>query len=170
MLEKVGLGGSCYWCTEAIFSSLIGVKNVQQGWLNSFDDQEWFSEGVLLQFDTQLIKLDDLIEIHLKTHSATSNHSRRGKYRSAVYCESIAQIEATKSIIARLQGDFGKAIITQPLLLNELKLSPEQYQNYYYSDPSKPFCQNQITPKLLKLIEQFNDKVDHKIINKALDK
>ncbi|MBQ4838513.1 peptide-methionine (S)-S-oxide reductase [Pseudoalteromonas luteoviolacea] len=169
-MEQIGLGGSCYWCTEAIFCSLTGVKNVQQGWLNSFDDQAWFSEGILLQFDTQLIRLDELIEIHLNTHSATSNHSRRDKYRSAVYCESMAKIEEAKSIIARLQDDFDKAIITQPLLLNEFSLSPEQYQNYYYSDPTKPFCQNQITPKLLKLIEQFNDKVDHKIINKALDK
>ncbi|AOT08281.1 peptide-methionine (S)-S-oxide reductase [Pseudoalteromonas luteoviolacea] len=168
MRNKLGLGGSCYWCTEAIFSSIIGVETVEQGWLNSFDDYSSFSEGILLEYDPDTITLRDLIEIHLLTHSSTSNHSRRDKYRSAVYCQNIEQQKEVMNVISTLQGDFEQPIITLTLLINEFNLSPEHYQDYFYTAPERPFCQNIIVPKLVKLMKKFKNKVNSEKVNKAI--
>ena len=48
--EKIGLGGSCHWCTEAIFNSIIGVQSVEQGWVSSIAPDETSSEGVIVHF------------------------------------------------------------------------------------------------------------------------
>ncbi|MDK1286430.1 peptide-methionine (S)-S-oxide reductase [Pseudoalteromonas umbrosa] len=168
MDNKLGLGGSCYWCTEAIFRSLIGVEKVEQGWINSFENNEWFSEGVCLAFDKNIITLADLVEIHLFSHSSTSNHLKRDKYRSAIYCNSIEQQTEVKGVLSVLQKQFEQPIITQALLLNEFKLSSEHYQDYFYTAPDRPFCQNIIAPKLLNLMERFKNKVNTPLLNKAL--
>ncbi|MBQ4812442.1 peptide-methionine (S)-S-oxide reductase [Pseudoalteromonas luteoviolacea] len=168
MINKLGVGGSCYWCTEAIFTSLNGVIKVTQGWVNSIGDQSGFSEGILIEFDTEIITLCDLIEIHLHTHSSTSNHSRRDKYRSAVYCFDELQKQSAEECLDLLGKGFEEQIITQALIFNEFKASAAHYQNYFYTEPSRPFCKNIITPKLKKLLEQFGEKVDEVKVKKAL--
>ncbi|WP_201746378.1 peptide-methionine (S)-S-oxide reductase [Veronia nyctiphanis] len=66
-MKKVGLGGSCHWCTEAIFQSLKGVVHVNQGWLSPATEPDAFSEGVIVSYDESKIPLDVLIEIHVYT-------------------------------------------------------------------------------------------------------
>jgi peptide-methionine (S)-S-oxide reductase len=97
--DKIGLGGSCHWCTEAIFQSLKGVINVKQGWIKPDDNFSEFSEAVIVEFDPDLISLGNLIEIHLYTHSCTSDHAMRSKYRSAVYTFNDDQVIAAKQAI-----------------------------------------------------------------------
>lgn len=113
--QKIGLGGSCHWCTEAIFQSLSGINEVQQGWIASVNENESFSEAILIDFDEITISLETLIEIHLHTHSCTSNHSMRKKYRSAIYCFDEKQQINSEQIIKNLQKDFNGPIITQIL-------------------------------------------------------
>ncbi|MBK0379357.1 peptide-methionine (S)-S-oxide reductase [Mucilaginibacter sp. SD-g] len=143
---NVGFGGSCHWCTEAIFQSLVGVTEVLQGWIDG-------SEAVIVIFDENVISLATLIEIHLATHSCTSEHSLRGKYRSAVYTNELG--DTAQRIINGLQRDYKQPIITQVLPLGEFRLNNPQYLNYYYRDPQKPFCENIVKPKLNFLLERF---------------
>ena len=123
-IEKIGLGGSCHWCTEAIFQSLLGVDKVYQGWISSNESPE-LSEAVVVHFDPQRISLNVLIEIHLHTHSCTSNHSLRTKYRSAVYCHNPDQKAACSEILLNLQRDFEKEVITKVLTTKEFNLNQE---------------------------------------------
>ena len=111
-MEKISLGGSCHWCTEAIFQSLKGVKTVSQGWVASIDENNSYSEAVIIEYDAIIIPLQTLIEVHLHTHSCTSNHSFRKKYRSAVYYYSEEQKKETIKIITKIQKDFDATIIT----------------------------------------------------------
>jgi peptide-methionine (S)-S-oxide reductase len=147
---------------EAIFQSLRGVSEVQQGWISQAGDEETFAEGIIVAYDEDVISLKTLIEIHLHTHSATSNHSMRAKYPSAVYAFSEEQEEAASIFIEVLQKDFDKKLITKALRFARFNSSPEHMLKYYYSDPEKPFCRNVISPKLRTLMEQFGDwvKVD----------
>lgn len=155
--NQVGLSGSCYWCTEAIFLSLRGVTKVEQGWISSFAEHEWFSEGIIVTYAPELISLKDLIAVHLHTHSSTSNHKMRDKYRSAVYAMEPQQMAEIEHNLSQLQSEFEAPLITQAYLFNQFKASNESMQNYYYTDPQRPFCQNIITPKLKKLLASHGD-------------
>jgi peptide-methionine (S)-S-oxide reductase len=154
-ISEIGFGGSCHWCTEAIFQSLIGVSNVRQGWITSDLQNENFSEAVILNFDSHIISLEVLIQIHLETHSCTANHSMRKKYRSAVYHTNENQQWAAVRILRNYQNNFKISIITQVIPLVDFKLNKIEQLNYYYTNPEKPFCQTRINPKLKMLLTKF---------------
>ena len=162
MIKKIRLGGGCHWCTEAVFATLTGVQNIEQGWIASKPPQDWFSEAVLVHYDPVIITLKDLIEIHLHTHSSTSNHSMRNKYRSAVYVFNDDDKTEAQQAIQDLQPQFEQPIITQVLPFSDFKASLPEYVNYYYSNPDKPFCTLYINPKLQLLRTKFRKLMANK--------
>lgn len=167
MIKRVGLGGGCHWCTEAVFASLKGVVNVEQGWIASQPPDDAFSEAVSITYNTAFITLHDLIEIHLHTHSSTFLHSMRNKYRSAIYCFTAEEEREARSIIQELQSGFEQSIITQVLPFIAFKQSLPEYQNYYYSNPGKPFCTVYINPKIRLLREKFSRLTSDKIFTSS---
>lgn len=156
--DKVGLGGGCHWCTEAVFQALKGVIKVKQGWISASEAKE-FSEAIFLHFDPEEISLKELIEVHLLTHKSTSDHSMRKKYRSAVYTFTEAQKMEADKILGLLQKDFQDTLITGVYSYKEFKMSPESFQNYYQKNPNKPFCKTYIDPKLQMLLRKFPKNV-----------
>lgn len=160
-IKKIGLGGSCHWCTEAIFQSLIGVEEVLQGWIAATNENERFSEAVIISYNENAITLKTLIEIHLHTHSCTSNHSMREKYRSAIYYFNLDQKEEANKALSKLQSDFQDKILTQIIPYKDFKLNKEEQLNYYLKNPEKPFCQNMINPKLKLIMKTFSKAVNH---------
>ena len=127
--------------------------NVEQGWIASSLPNDSFSEGIVLSYDTTIITLKTLIEIHLRTHACTSNHMLRDKYRSAVYTFKSDQQQEIKKVISLLQLDFDKPIITRVLPLIDFKINEEQLLHYYKKKPEAPFCKNYIKPKLQALLQ-----------------
>ena len=164
-MNKIGLGGGCHWCTEAIFQSLKGVSNVQQGWIGSVEPYEVLSEAILLEFDRSEIDLFTLISIHLYTHSCTSKHALRKKYRSAIYTTNPIQNQDAIVILEQLQTEFDKPIITLVLPIEIFRENEEKFLNYYYKNPEKPFCQTYIQPKFQILMAQFAKNIDDQKID-----
>ncbi|PWH82612.1 peptide methionine sulfoxide reductase [Algibacter marinivivus] len=169
-LQRIGFGGGCHWCTEAVFQSLHGVINVQQGWIASDGENNTFSEAVIIDYDARLIPLDVLIEIHLHTHKSTSAHSMRKKYRSAIYVFRKEDEEITKDILESYQSKFNNKLITQVLPYSEFKPSREAITNYYFKNPQKPFCKTFINPKLKLLLKKFSTYTNNKIAHLNTEK
>ncbi|MGI9546144.1 MAG: peptide-methionine (S)-S-oxide reductase [Flavobacteriaceae bacterium] len=153
--ERIGFGGSCHWCTEAVFQSLIGVKSVDQGWISALEEKD-YSEAVIVHYNTSSIPLEVLIDIHLRTHNSTSNHSMRSRYRSAIYTFSQRQKVEANNILEKLQAEFKEPLITEALSFKEFRTSDTAFQNYYRQNPNRPFCKSYIDPKLKLIIERFS--------------
>ena len=149
---KIRFGGSCHWCTEAISQSLKEVIDVQQGWISAIAYPS-FSEDVVVNFDPQYISLKVLIEIHLRTHSSSSTHRMRERYRSSIYTFSEEQFKICSPILDSLRGQFEKPLITQ-VYHDSFKLNTENNLNSYRNNPDKSFCKHVIAPKLRKLREE----------------
>ncbi len=170
---RIAFGGGCHWCTEAVFQSIIGVEKVEQGYVASIDDKATFSEAVIVNFNTECVNLNTLIEIHLLTHNSTSNHSMRSKYRSAIYTFDDFQNKVVKDILAKFQVKFDNKLITEVLPFKAFRPSREAITNYYYKNPTKPFCEMFINPKLRLFLNKFSHFVNmNKMegLNLALDK
>jgi peptide-methionine (S)-S-oxide reductase len=165
--SKIGLGGGCHWCTEGVFKSLLGITQVNQGWIGSNGEQSDFSEAIEVYFDPAVISLSDLIEIHLYTHASTSNHSMRGKYRSAVYVYDDTQFKQALDILDALSADFNAAIITQVYAFKSFKQNKAELQDYLYTAPDRPFCQTYIHPKLKLLLTRFKRFVNQEKMAEA---
>ena len=125
-LKKVGFGGGCHWCTEAVFQHVEGVVKVEQGWISSTKPYDKLSEAVIVYFN-DTVSLEKLIEIHLATHSSKSSHSMREKYRSAIYFfEEEIKVCANKYLDSKEDS-----IITKILPFVAFKASRSAITNYY---------------------------------------
>lgn len=154
-IHKIGFGGGCHWCTEAVFQAVTGVQKVEQGYIASSREAADFSEAVIVHYHPSIISSKDLIRIHLHTHNSTSDHSFRRKYRSAVYFFIPEERADYLSIIEELQQEFDKALVTQALPFREFRASRDSIQNYYRKNPDAPFCKRYIEPKLEIIKKEF---------------
>ncbi|MBY5923999.1 MULTISPECIES: peptide-methionine (S)-S-oxide reductase [unclassified Halomonas] len=157
---RLALGGSCYWCLEAVYQSLKGVDAVHQGWVAAEPPDSDFHEAVVVDYDPSRLPMDVLIEIHLHTHHATSGHALRQRYRSAVYVQNQVHAQLARQVLTQLQDDFDAPLVTQVLPLAAFRDSKLAYHDYFYSDPSRPFCERWITPKLKLLLDRFSEVAD----------
>jgi peptide-methionine (S)-S-oxide reductase len=154
-VQRIGLGGGCHWCTEAVFAALRGVIRVEQGFIRADAPDDNFSEAVLLTFRPDIIPLASLIEIHLRTHSSTSNHAMRRKYRSAIYVMDEVQAEAARRILKEVAPGFDAPLVTRILPFRTFKASDERFQRYSEKNAGGPFCTTYIDPKLALLRKEF---------------
>jgi peptide-methionine (S)-S-oxide reductase len=142
---------------EAIFQTVRGVVQVDSGFASPLDDKDNLSEAVWVQFEPTKVSLDNLIAIHLHTHKSTSAHTRRDKYRSAIYVTDTHQKTTAAHSLMKHQRDFKEKLVTQVVLLGAFTLSDPRYHNYYAQDPQRPFCQTYIAPKLQTLRQRFSE-------------
>ncbi|THH39646.1 peptide-methionine (S)-S-oxide reductase [Neolewinella litorea] len=149
--QRIGLGGGCHWCTEGVFVSLAGVDRVDQGWIASVAPDTSYSEAVIVYYDPDRISLRELLAVHLETHAASSSHALRKRYRSAVYTFSEEQDRQCRHLLAELARAYSSGIITRVLSYGAFRQSLPEHQDYYRSDPERPFCRRYISPKLERL-------------------
>lgn len=150
--QTLGVGGGCHWCTEAVFLVLDGVSKVEQGYIASEEPHCAYSEAVIVHYDPKRLRLADLIQVHLATHSSRSDHSLRWKYRSAVYFSDTGLKADIEEVLQDLQPH-----VTQALFLKDFRPSEKRYHSYFYRFPDKPFTRCHIRPKLKLLSERFPD-------------
>lgn len=170
--ETATFGGGCFWCIEAIFEELEGVKQVVSGYAGGEKNNPTYrevcngntghAEVVQITFDTSEISYSDLLRIFMVMHNPTTLN-RQGadagtQYRSIILHTTQAQQQTAQQVIAELQPFFDDRIVTEVVPLKEFYTAEESHQQYYTSNTEKPYCQAVINPKLKKLRESFGDK------------
>ena len=95
--------------------------------------------------------------------------SMRDKYRSAIYTFSETQKEEAITILNHFQKQFDHKLITQVLFFKAFRPSADDFTNYYYSNPEKPFCKVYIQPKLRLLLQKFSKQVSKSKLEGKVD-
>lgn len=108
-----------------------------------------------MTWDPAAITFDDLIAVHLATHSSTSRHKMRGKYRSAVYVHDPADGEAARRIIDMIVRQTDSAFVTEVLSFRTFRPSDPRFKDYYVRNREGPICEAYIEPKLARLRQHF---------------
>ena len=167
MNSKIYLAGGCFWCTEAIFNRVEGVKKVIPGYIGgnlknpSYKEvcsgKTGHAEAISLEFDKNIILLDKLLLIFFQTHDPTQLN-RQGndfgtQYRSAIFYTDIKQKKITENIIKKLSESIykNKEIVTKIELAKDFFEAEKEHVNYYDLNSNQPYCQVVINPKIQKL-------------------
>ena len=167
MNSKIYLAGGCFWCTEAIFNRVEGVKKVIPGYIGgnvknpSYKEvcsgKTGHAEAISIEFDKTIISLDKLLLIFFQTHDPTQLN-RQGndfgtQYRSAIFYTDIKQKKITENIIKKLSQSIykNKEIVTKIELAKDFFEAEKEHVNYYDLNSNQPYCQVVINPKLEKL-------------------
>ncbi len=163
--ETIVLGGGCFWCTEALLNTLAGVYRATPGYAGGHTQDPTYrqvcnggtghAEVVEVEYDPEVISLEDLLEVFFATHDPTSLN-RQGadvgtQYRSIILYDSLQQRERVEKIIARLAKDYDRPIVTEVKELERFYPAEDYHQRYYEKNPNQPYCRAVISPKLAKL-------------------
>ncbi len=174
-LEFATFGEGCFWCSEAIFERVTGVKKVFSGYSGGDEpDPDYklvssghtrYAEVVQIYFDPEEISYRELLEIFFKTHDPTMIN-RQGadigpQYRSVIFYHNEQQKKEAEYYKEQLEkaGIWTKPIATEIAPYKNFYKAEKYHQNYYKNNPAAGYCQFVITPKLKKFEAVFKDKL-----------
>lgn len=176
--ETITLAGGCYWCVEAVYENLIGVKSAISGYAGgkvanpTYEDvstgRSGYAEVVQITYDKNVTNLDEIFKVFFTVHDPTTLN-RQGadvgtQYRSAIFYKNEAQKKAAQTIIAAMKkaGIYDSPIVTTLEPLTKFYKAEDYHQNYYANNKSQPYCQMVIQPKMEKFEKLFKNRIKKK--------
>ena len=171
MAEEVAvLAGGCFWCTEAVFLDVVGVKKVESGYTGGHAANPTYkqvcsgntghAEAIRITFDAHEISYDDLLDIFFATHDPTQLN-RQGndigtQYRSAIFPQNESQERKAREGIARANVTNHESVVTTIEPKGEWWPAEDYHQDYWAGEGQRnPYCIAHIPPKLQKLRKSF---------------
>ncbi|UIO98818.1 peptide-methionine (S)-S-oxide reductase MsrA [Halobaculum sp. CBA1158] len=171
--ETATFGGGCFWCTEAAFKQIEGVRTVTSGYAGghvenpSYEavcrEETGHAEVTRVEFDPEVVTYADLLGVFFAVHDPTTLN-REGpdvgtQYRSIVLYESDEQRETVEGFVDELEaeGAYDDEIVTEIEPLEVFYEAEEYHQDYYEKNPSDSYCTFNAEPKIRKVREKFAD-------------
>ena len=170
--EQATFGAGCFWCVEAIFQELKGVKAVVSGFSGGHIKNPAYreviagttghAEVVQITFDPEVISFEKLLMVFWSTHDPTTLN-RQGadvgtQYRSAIFYHSEEQkeqaLQSKAEVATQLWDD---PIVTEVTAFDKFYEAEDYHQNYFALNPNQGYCRVVINPKLKKFRENFAD-------------
>lgn len=159
------VGGGCFWCTEAAYEMVPGVKDVVSGFAGgklanpTYKDvvtgRTGHAEVIRVDYDPAQVSLETLLDFFWDIHDPTTLN-RQGAdvgthYRSIILYADDAQKAAAEASMARANPAWGNGIVTQIVPLKAFYEAEDYHQDYYRKNPNAGYCQVVIKPKIEKL-------------------
>ncbi|MBF4507097.1 peptide-methionine (S)-S-oxide reductase MsrA [Flavobacterium sp. JLP] len=177
-LETITVGGGCYWCVEAVYENLNGVKSVVSGFSGGKVANPTYeevctgttghAEVVQITYDKNVTDINEIFQVFFTVHDPTTLN-RQGadvgtQYRSVIFYKNEEQKKAAESIIAELNKAkvYNSPIVTKVEPFKVFYKAEDYHQNYYANNKSQPYCKMVIQPKLEKFEKVFKDKLKKK--------
>jgi peptide-methionine (S)-S-oxide reductase len=177
-LETITLGGGCYWCVEAVYENLNGVKSVVSGFSGgkvsnpSYEEvcsgTTGHAEVVQITYDKTVTDINEIFKVFFTVHDPTTLN-RQGadvgtQYRSVIFYNSPQQKAAAESIIAQLNKAkvYSSPIVTKIEPFTKFYKAEDYHQNYYANNKNQPYCKMVIQPKIEKFEKVFKDQLKKK--------
>jgi peptide-methionine (S)-S-oxide reductase len=179
-IQKITFGSGCFWCTEAIFQTLKGVKAVTSGYMGGHvqkptyeqicTGQTGHAEVVEVEYDADEVSFDEMLLIFFKTHDATTLN-RQGndvgtQYRSVIFYHTDEQKQQAEAMIKKLTEEqvFDSPIVTELSPVSEFYKAEQYHQNYFVDNANKSYCAFVIQPKLNKFAKEFTEKIKPELL------
>ncbi len=173
--EVATLAGGCFWCLEAVYDELKGVRSVESGYAGghvekpSYEDvcggDTGHAEAVQIRFDPQVLSYEDLLKVFFTIHDPTSLN-RQGadvgtQYRSAIFYHTPEQKETAERVIRELgeQKIWDDPIVTEVTPFDKFYVAEAYHQEYFKKNPWQPYCRVIIAPKVSKFRSHFLEKL-----------
>ncbi len=165
-IQVATFGGGCFWCTEAVFLEVEGVKKVVSGYSGGnapgkptyreiCSGLTGHAEVVQVTFDPNIISYEDILVIFMTTHDPTTLNQQgadRGtQYRSVIYYHDNEQKEIADIVVKEVATYYENAIVTEISALDIFYEAEKEHQDYYRNNQNQGYCSFVITPKLAKL-------------------
>jgi peptide-methionine (S)-S-oxide reductase len=170
---KATFAGGCFWCTEAVYKEIKGVKEVTSGYIGGKVPNPTYkqvctgltghAEAVEIEYDPDLVPYEKLLEVFFATHDPTTLN-RQGadvgtQYRSGVFYHDDEQKRIAEQVIEKLDAArvFPQRIVTEVTEASKFYPAEDYHQDYFENNPFQPYCQAAVSPKVAKVRKVFKD-------------
>ena len=176
MDQVATLAGGCFWCLEAVFDELKGVKSVESGYMGgktpnpNYDEvcsgRSGHAEVVRVTFDADEVSYRDLLNVFFTIHDPTTLN-RQGndagtQYRSAIFYHSDEQKKDAEDAIRELTLEkvFGNKIVTEVAPASQFHMAEDYHQEYFQRvGAGNPYCSFVVEPKVAKFRKKYFDRL-----------
>ena len=176
MDQVATLAGGCFWCLEAVFDQLRGVKSVESGYMGgntanpTYEDvcggDTGHAEVVRVTFDPSELPFRDLLAVFFTIHDPTTL-DRQGndvgtQYRSAIFFHTPEQEREARAVVEKLTREqlFRDPIVTEIVPAAEFFEAEDHHQEYFERVGARnPYCSYVIEPKVAKFRRHFVDRL-----------
>ena len=174
-VEIAVLGGGCFWCVEAVYLEVAGVKSVMSGYSGGHianptyyqvcSEKTGHAEVVQLEFDPAQITFPEILEIFFATHDPTTLNrqgaDRGARYRSVILFTTDSQKEQSVDFIKALDasGTENGPVVTQVVPFEKFYPAEREHQMFYQNNPGSMYCHLVISPKVAKVRQKFSSKL-----------
>ena len=173
--EIATLGAGCFWCVEAIFQDLKGVRKVISGYTGGTVENPTYeqvctgttghAEAVQITFEPTIISYAELLDVFWRTHDPTTLN-RQGadvgtQYRSAIFYHSDEQRQLAEQSKKDIDASdlWPNPIVTEIVPFSNFYEAEAYHQNYFQLNPNQPYCRAVINPKVQKFRKSFREKL-----------
>lgn len=174
-VAKATFAGGCFWCTEAVYAELKGVKGVTSGYIGGKVPNPTYkdvctgltghAEAIEIEYDPAVVPFEKLLEVFFATHDPTTLN-RQGadvgtQYRSGIFYHDDEQKRIAEAVIAKLNaaGVFPGRIVTEVTPASTFYPAEDYHQDYFAKNPFQPYCQAVAAPKVQKVRKVFKELV-----------
>ena len=179
-LETATLAAGCFWCIEAVFDDLKGVEDVVSGYSGGntenptyrqvCDGNTGHAEVAQIRFDPSVISFKDILRVFFAVHDPTTLN-RQGndvgtQYRSAIFYHNDEQKRDAEEVIKEItdEGVYDNPIVTEVTSFEKFWPAEDYHQEYFLNNPSQPYCQAVVAPKVAKFRKKFVDRLKSKAV------
>ena len=163
------LAGGCYWCLDAAYRALRGVKRVHSGFAGGEVPNPSYelvctgttghAEVVEVTFDETVLPADVVLDAFFTMHDPTQLN-RQGndigtQYRSEMFYADEAQRELFEAARDRASEYWGGGIVTKISPLETVYPGPEDHQDFFAKNPTQGYCLAVAVPKVNKVRAGF---------------
>jgi len=168
-LESLVLGGGCFWCTEAAYELLPGVRNVVSGYAGGHVANPTYeqintkktghAEVIRIDYDPAVVSLERLLDFFWQVHNPTQVGGQGNdigpQYRSIILFADAAQKAAAEKSRAKAAAEFRDPITTEIVALEKFWEAEAYHQDYFRRNPNQGYCAYVIAPKISKLRKEL---------------
>lgn len=171
-IESATLGGGCFWCLEAIYQLVNGVKTIQSGYSGGDVENPSYkevcsgltghAEVVHLEFDSEIISFDEILRIFFEIHDPTTLNKQGAdegtQYRSIILYHNTNQKDRAESIMAEVRESHRHSLVTELVEFEKFYPAESHHQNYFKRNPGNSYCFFVIRPKIEKFLTSKKEK------------
>lgn len=164
-LQKAYFASGCFWCVEAIYESVKGVKEAISGYSGgktpnpSYENHADHAEAVEVIYDPELISFADLVDVYFGSQNVTQVNGQgpdRGtSYRSIIFYQNDSEKAIIEKKIEELNQQLeGGKVAAQVLPFQKFWKAEQYHQDYEKNNPGNPYIQNVSIPRINKFKEK----------------
>ena len=167
--KKAYFASGCFWCVEAIYESVRGVKESISGYAGGHTDNPTYeasntgktghAEAVEVIYDPSQITFAELVDVYFGSQDPLQVNGqgpdRGSQYRSIIFYQNAEELDIINQKKAALEKKLGQKVAAEVKPFDKFWVGEDYHQNYERLHPNNPYIRGVSIPRLNRFKEKF---------------